>query len=323
MGDVCDRPGILKGEDAARGRHLGPRFDPQHVGSQAAHPFLHVAAGSFADREHDNHRGDADDDAEHGEEGAEAVCLESMKSHPERLGGIGKQGDPPPLRGLRKHGNATRFPRRRIRLGGALRRLIGNDRAVHNADHAVGHRGHTRIVGDEDDGETLPVKSPDPGHQLLAAGRVEGARRFVGQDYLPAVHERPRHGDTLLFAARELRRPVRDAVPETQSLQQADSPLPALPGGHPDVGAGQPDILGRRLVGQQVVALEDETERLSPRLGALVRREPGNVPPLQLEASGRRRIHQAEDVHQRGLSRSGGTDDGDEFTRFDPQVDAV
>ena len=61
-------------------------------------------------------------------------------------------------------------------------------------------------------------------HDVAAGGRVEIARRFVGQDDRRIVRERAGDGNALLLAARQLRRIVMRAIGQPDLLEQLLAP---------------------------------------------------------------------------------------------------
>ena len=58
------------------GRLCGPRLNDQEVAAQAGDRALHLLLHAKAEGDHGNDGADADDDAQHGEDGAELVGLE-------------------------------------------------------------------------------------------------------------------------------------------------------------------------------------------------------------------------------------------------------
>ena len=68
------------------------------------------------------------------------------------------------------------------RLAEALGGFVGEDLAVADVDDAVGVLGDVGLVGDEDDGVALGVKSVKEGHDLDAGFGVEVAGGLVGED---------------------------------------------------------------------------------------------------------------------------------------------
>ena len=85
-------------------------------------------------------------------------------------------------------------------------RLIAFDRAVAQADDAVGEFGGVRFVRHEDHGVSGVVQPVEDVHDLRAGNGIEIARRFVGKDDVRIVHERAGDGDALFLSAGKLGR---------------------------------------------------------------------------------------------------------------------
>jgi hypothetical protein len=83
------------------------------------------------------------------------------------------------------------------------------------------------------------------------------------------------------------------------------------------------DIFQRIEIGQQLVALEDETEMLAPELGQLIGLEPRDVASGEPVFAGPAVIEAAEHVHQCRLAGAGLSDDGDHLAGLDVEVDIL
>lgn len=75
----------------------------------------------------------------------------------------------------------------------------------------------------------------------------------------------------------------------------------------------QLDIFLRRHSGQQVKTLKDKADLLIADLGQLFFRVHFNGLPLQRIDAAVGHIEAADDIHQRGFTAAGGTDDGDKL----------
>ena len=103
-----------------------------------------------------------------------------------------------------------------IGFGRRLGHLV-DDAAVTEEDHAVGVRRRVGVVGDHDD--RLAVLADRPAEEVEDLGTgpgVEVSRRLVGEDDVGLGGHRPGHRDALLLAARQLARPVLEAVLEAR-----------------------------------------------------------------------------------------------------------
>jgi hypothetical protein len=76
-------------------------------------------------------------------------------------------------------------------------------------------------------------------------------------------------------------------------------------------------VLGRRRGWEEVVALEDEAERVPPQGGAPVGVERADLPAGHPVASGGRPVEAADDVHERRLARARLPHDRDELAVVD------
>ncbi len=324
-GGAAEAAAHAPGDDRARQDH-------DQIGAEAFDLLAHRLVGALADGDHGDQRGDADEDAEHGQRRAHHVAADRL-----RRGGEDHQRRTP--RTVRRESRplgspgrscaalaaplALRRRRRRRRLGGAL---VGDDVAVAHRDDAVGVGGDVGFVGDDDDGHALLAVERDQGlHDLVRGAGVEIAGRLVGEQQARRVDQRARDGDALLLAARELARRVALAVAEAEQPQRPARPLDArLAARRPGrrVIKGQADVLDRAGARQQIEALEDEAEALAADAGELRLLEPGDVDAVEEVAPAGRPVEAAEDRHQRRLARSRGAHDGDELAALDRQADA-
>ena len=116
--------------------------------------------------------------------------------------GISRSGRKCPMPGaistrLRRPGNTAR--NRRILL------LVAHDLAGVQFDHAFAHGvDDLLVVCGHDDGGAGTVDGVQHFHDAQRRGRVEVARRLVGEQDLRMVHIRPCDGDALRFAAGQL-----------------------------------------------------------------------------------------------------------------------
>ena len=100
---------------------------------------------------------------------------------------------------------------------------------------------------------------------LGARARVEVAGGLVGEDDLRLAGERPGRRHPLLLAARQLVRPVLQAGPQADRVDDVVDPrLVELAAGE---GGGQGDVLRGGQGRHQVEGLEDEADPVAPQLG--------------------------------------------------------
>jgi hypothetical protein len=98
---------------------------------------------------------------------------------------------------------------------------------------------------------------------------IEVAGRLVGQQQHRLVGQRPGDGDALLLAARQLRRPMLEALAKPQPLQQRSaSPRLRVLARRPGDELGNGDVLHCGELRQQMVELVDEADAETPDAGA-------------------------------------------------------
>ena len=249
--------------------HHRARHDHEQVRAEGRHLLRHLGLGALAERDGGDHRRDGDDDAQHGEGGAELV--------------------PAQRRGARCAGRG-RGSRRRLRARGEAplrHRRVGEDEAVLEDD--------LRRACSAMSGSCVTSRMVSPSSlrawksaiTSIAGGRVEVAGGLVGEEQLRPVHERPRDGDPLLLPSGELGRGVVQPVRKPHPLQRLGGARVPLRVGMPWYSMRQLDVLERARARQQVEALEDEAERAAAgarrahrgRGGSPPRRRGSSCPP--------------------------------------------
>ena len=173
----------------------------------------------------------------------------------------------------------------------------------------------------------LAVQVAQQFEHALAVGGVEVAGRLVGQQDLGPAGQGTGDGRPLHLAAGELGRQMGEPVPEPDSVEQVVPFLlqpPALAPVRPEAMADQlrhEHVLEGGQLGQQVIKLEDESERAVAMLVALAIGE--IVDPFAVEQYFTRVgcVEQAEQVEQRALARAAGSHDGDHLSALDVEVD--
>jgi hypothetical protein len=284
-----------------------PGHEDHQVGAEAVDLVLDLLLGPAADGHQHHHRGDADDDAEHGEQAAQPVRAQGRDGDAERL------GDPHPSRPSWQHtGHA----------GGAGR--IGLEQSVAHADLPAGAGGDVEVVGHQHDGDALLAVEPlEQRHHLLAGAGVEVAGGLVGEQHLRLAHQGAGDGDPLLLTAGQLVRPVVEAVAHAHPLQGRLRAPPSLPPARTPVHQGHPDVVEGAGAGQQLEGLEDEADGAVAQLGQLVLAHRGDVAAAHPQHAGRRPVEPAEQVHQRRLAGAGRPDDGGVVAALDGEGDAA
>ena len=147
-------------------------------------------------------------------------------------------------------------------------------------------------------------------HDLRAAGAVQRAGGFIGQQQPGLSHNGAGNGHALALAAGELVRPMVNPVGKAHGFQRGAGTLAPLLLLHAAVQKRQRHIIQRRQLGQQVEGLEHKADLLVAHLGQLLAGAFGNLPATQQIAAGGGHIQAADQVHQRGLAAAGGAHNG-------------
>ncbi len=201
--------------------------------------------GALADGHHGDHRADADDHPQRGEERAQLV----PEQRPDR--------DPQRLELVHPHlllGEGGRVgPRRDLPA-------IAGDVPVADHDDSPDERGDVRLVGDQDDGDAALAQLLEERHHLHAGPRVEVARGLVGEDELRLADQRAGDGHPLLLPAREAVRGVVQPVAEPHPLERLGRPAPPLCACRRRRRAAAAPRSRARWSGKEVEALEDEPQ---------------------------------------------------------------
>src|SRR5579872_2632894 len=139
------------------------------------------------------------------------------------------------------------------------------DDAVAHHDLALGPVGDVLLVRDHDDRAPLLIERPEHLHDLVAGCRIEVAGGLVGQDDLGVVDKCAGDCDALLLAARKLEGAVIQPLAQADSRRQFEAPVALGLADRRVTGTvmqGQLDIFEHRVLGDQVIGLEDEAEFL-------------------------------------------------------------
>ena len=199
---------------------------------------------------------------------------------------------------------------------------VTNNRAVLQFDDAIALRGNGGVVRNQQKCRATAAsqleQQPDDGTAGLA---IEVACRLVGHQQRRPSDERPGQGYTLLFAARQLRWIMQQALPQAHGFEMIPSALAGVP------RSGQLQrqryVFQRRHRGDEMKALKDNADVLTTKFS-----EPVFVQPRQIDVSdpdsARSGFLQPGNHHQKtGLSRAGRTYNADRFASADDEVDAT
>ena len=257
------RTGAAKaGANAAGGD--GARQDHDDIGAEALDLLSHRLVGAVADRDHHDERGDADENAQHGQRRAHLVASDRL-----RRGGEDHQAEGPDPAGddlSRPRLGPTRAfgsPARRRRVSTRLRssETISPSRMVttRSAKAAMSDSWVTTTMVTP----CVAIERDQRLHDLMRCPRIEIAGRLVGKQQARRIDQGAGNGDTLLLAAGKLARRVALALAEAEKLQRCARALltrRAVDRAGRGVIERQGDILDSAGARQEIEALEDEAE---------------------------------------------------------------
>ena len=204
--------------------------------------------------------------------------------------------------------------------GGSFVDVLGRAALVHPAlahdRDPVGHRQRLLlVVRDEHEGDAHLALNPLELHlHRLAQFEVERGERLVEQQHRGAVDQRPRQRNPLPLATGQRARLVLVTTGELDQFEHfADAP------GHfgladPAAAQSERDVLPDGEVVEEGVALEDGVDV------AAVRRHIGDVLAVQRHLTVGRVDEAADHPQRRGLAAAGRTQQGEELTRRDVEV---
>ena len=283
----------LDGRGAAVAK-TGAGKDIDGVAADRLDVLEHIALGAFADGRDRHHRGDADDNPEHGQQGAHAVGDQRHPGHVERF------LEQPQARHQAPRPAAPGLDRR---LGGQLQAdavvgLVTDDLAITHLDDALGVRRNLGVVGDDNHRVPRRVQFGEDAHHLLAAVGVEGASGFVGQDHFTSVHQGPRNTHPLLLPAGQLAGPMAGVPRQAQACQQFAGAAMALALRGAGVDRRHLHVVQSAQVREQMVTLEDKPKVIAPQLRQLLIAQGAGFDAIDLVAAGGGVIQATEDVHQ-------------------------
>lgn len=202
--------------------------------------------------------------------------------------------------------------------------VVAVDPAVFHADDAGHTLGEGRVVRDDDDGgAALAVDLEEELVDSLAGGAVEVAGGLVAEQELGFEREGAGEGDALLLATRELAGAVADAVLEADLFEQGHAAVLHLTQRLALDQPGHGDVLEGGELGEQVVKLEDEADRLVAQGGQARAGQVGGRLPVEPDDAGAGQVERADAVHQRALAGAGFADDGEHLALLDREIDSL
>ena len=165
--------------------------------------------------------------------------------------------------------------------------------------------GHGRVVGNEQDGHTLPVEVLQDPHDVGSCLRIEITGGFIGQYDGCLAGNDPGYGHPLLLSARKLTRPVIQSLTQPYLFQRFDSHLLPYFALDPTIGQREHDIFQRRSPTEQIKALKHKADLLVAKATELMIVEPQRIFAVYADSPRCGSVQTSDNVHQGGLSRTG------------------
>ena len=119
-------------------------------------------------------------------------------------------------------------------------------------------------MGDDHDRGTLPIELTQEGHDLIRRPGIEIAGGFISQDDGRVTHQGTGDRHPLTFAARELVRPVLEAMSQPNSFEHLDGLGSAAPTRDAVIQPSGGDIFDIADAIDQMELLEHETDLAAP-----------------------------------------------------------
>jgi hypothetical protein len=165
----------------------------------------------------------------------------------------------------------------------------------------------------------LPRDLQDIENQRLA-GAVELTGRLVGEEQSGLVYQRRCNGNSLLLATRQCARPVAFAASQSEIVEEAARTLDGIGAAREVTGEG--DVLERRQVAPEVVALKDDTYQTPAHAQECIVVQSRERLACDLDRTRARLFETGRDMQQGGLAAARWADQSDELAGFDLQVRA-
>ena len=236
------------------------------VGANRANIRQHHLLRRIADHHDRHHRRDANNDAEHGQQRAHFIRRHRPPGHHQRFTKTaGKLAPCGRLFTAQRPG----YPA----AGQTFRRRVTHNFPIVDLNDPLGLCRHLRIMSDDNHGMPLRFQLMQDSHDLFTRAAVQGAGRLIGQNHLPAVHQRAGDTDPLLLAAGELRRLIFRPLSQTKPYQQIMRPGQALSSLGPGIHRRDFNVLRCRQVRKQMVTLENKTKMFPSQAGQRITAE--------------------------------------------------
>ena len=160
-------------------------------------------------------------------------------------------------------------------------------------------------------------------HDLFTSVRIERTRRFISKNDRAVTHESAGDCDALALATgQELRETIRQ-VRNAHLLKRGHRGLAHLGGTHTIELQRHLNVLEGRQRGDQVVILEDVSNRPTTNLGTMNAIQGRQVNPVDIDMPAGRTLQATGNRQQRRLTGTGGTHNSEKLAGCDLKVDPV
>jgi sterol desaturase/sphingolipid hydroxylase (fatty acid hydroxylase superfamily) len=229
---------------------------------------------------------------------------------PDLPGQLAERTSPPGFAGPSCLGN-RRF---RERIAEVYASRAFDDPAVEYVNDAIHFGDHPRVVGDDQDcGLPLGAQLAQETHDAQSALGVEGGSRFVGEQHLRLIRQRPGDGDPLLLSSGKLVRPVLGAIGDPEIVEKLHRTARRLAAADPHQIEREHHVLPRREKRNQVRKLENEPDLLPSQALQIPPPASMDVVTVEHDAALGRLGDEPEDGEESRLSRAARSHDREQL----------
>ena len=174
-----------------------------------------------------------------------------------------------------------------------------------------------------DDNECLPHLSPKVKEKLMQLRlilRIKTARRLVGKYHLRAIHKGTGHSYTLFLAARELGRLMGGTIDKSQKIEHLHCAASGISHACASNKRRHHHILNSRKFGQQLMKLKHKTDVAIAESRELLLIIYRHINSIEQYSSAIGTVERTDDLQQRSLARSAGTNYTDYLSLIDSKI---
>lgn len=180
-----------------------------------------------------------------------------------------------------------------------------------------------RIVGNENDGLSLGMEAFENREDFRTGFRIESSRRLVGENDGRISNDCPGNRHALLLSAGKFVRTVPGFLGKSDAFERGKRPFPPLRLPYSLIRERKHDLFQGGKSRDEVVALKNESDLLSAKLGLFVSRKFFYGNSVEFVFSRRRGVEYAYDVHEGRFSGTRRSHDGNELPFLDAERNAL